>query len=279
MIFVGIGCLVASFYRYYFVIFVVYKIYFISMLKAERRNLIMAKLLKKQRVSTIELAEELGLSEDTIRRDLNKLHEKGLLEKVYGGAVPVTNKEKNVFDITISNEKMKKKIGIKALSLLHDGQVIIMSGGTTNLVFSKLIPPLLKATVYTYSLPIAMQLSQYENIDLIFIGGKMQKNAMVTIGMDVIQVLSKIKADICFIGASSINTEHGLTEEGYEVSIVKKAMLDASEKVVSMFTADKLNNKMPHVVCGINRLNAIVTDLNPDDELLKEYHAAGVAVL
>lgn len=249
------------------------------MLKAERRNFIMAKLAEEQRVNTIELAEVLGLSEDTIRRDLLKLHEKGLLEKVYGGAIPIVNKEKSVFDITISNEKKKKAIGLKALSLLHDGQVIIMSGGTTNLVFSKLIPPLLSATVYTYSLPIAMQLSQYQNIDLIFIGGKMQKNAMVTIGIDVLQVLSKIKADICFMGASSINVEQGLTEVGYEVSIVKKAMLEASDKVVSMFTADKLNSKTPHVVCGINRLNTIVTDLNPNDNVLQSYKDAGVTIL
>ena len=249
------------------------------MLKAERRNFIMAKLAEEQRVNTIELAEVLSLSEDTIRRDLLKLHEKGLLEKVYGGAIPIVNKEKSVFDITISNEKKKKAIGLKALSLLHDGQVIIMSGGTTNLVFSKLIPPLLSATVYTYSLPIAMQLSQYQNIDLIFIGGKMQKNAMVTIGIDVLQVLSKIKADICFMGASSINVEQGLTEVGYEVSIVKKAMLEASDKVVSMFTADKLNSKTPHVVCGINRLNTIVTDLNPNDNVLQSYKDAGVTIL
>lgn len=249
------------------------------MLKAERRNFIMAKLAEEQRVNTIELAEVLGLSEDTIRRDLLKLHEKGLLEKVYGGAIPIVNKEKSVFDITISNEKKKKAIGLKALSLLRDGQVIIMSGGTTNLVFSKLIPPLLSATVYTYSLPIAMQLSQYQNIDLIFIGGKMQKNAMVTIGIDVLQVLSKIKADICFMGASSINVEQGLTEVGYEVSIVKKAMLEASDKVVSMFTADKLNSKTPHVVCGINRLNTIVTDLNPNDNVLQSYKDAGVTIL
>ena len=68
-------------------------------------------------------------------------------------------------------EDKNNEIGIKALPLLHDGQVIIISGGTTNLFFSKLIPLLLKATIYTYSLPIAMQLSQYPNIDLIFLGG------------------------------------------------------------------------------------------------------------
>lgn len=249
------------------------------MLKAERRNYIMNKLAEEQRISTIELAVLLAVSEDTVRRDLNKLHEKGLLEKVYGGAIPVADKPKNVFDIVISNENKKQEIGHKALSLLHDGQVIIMSGGTTNLVFSKAIPPLLKATIYTYSLPIAMQLSQYPNIDLIFIGGKMQKNAMVTIGMDVLQVLSKIKADICFMGVSSISAKQGLTEMGYEVSIVKKAMLEASDKVVLMFTSDKLNTKMPHVVCDISRLNTMVTDLNPEDELLREYRSAGITIL
>ncbi|MEZ7505345.1 DeoR/GlpR family DNA-binding transcription regulator [Flavobacterium sp. Arc2] len=249
------------------------------MLKAERRNYIMNKLAEEQRVSTVELAELLAVSEDTIRRDLNKLHERGLLEKVYGGAIPIADKPRNVFDIVISNETQKNEIGHKALSLLHDGQVIIMSGGTTNLVFSKLIPPLLSATIYTYSLPIAMQLSQYPDIDLIFIGGKIQKNAMVTIGMDVLKVLSKIKADICFMGVSSISAKQGLTEKGYEVSIVKKAMLEASDKVILMLTAEKLNRKMPHVVCEISSLSTMITDLNPEDEVLEEYRKAGVTIL
>ena len=175
------------------------------MLKAERHKYIMTKLIEEQKVVTTDLAFDLDLSEDTIRRDLNELDSKKLLEKVYGGAIQITEKTVDVFNIDISGEEVKKQIATKALSLLRDGQVIIMSGGSTNVVFAKLIRSDLKATIYTYSLPIAMQLSQHPNVDLIFIGGKMQKNAMVTIGMDVIQVVSKIKADICFIGASSIN--------------------------------------------------------------------------
>lgn len=249
------------------------------MLKVERHNYIIAKILKEQKVNTIELAQELKLSEDTIRRDLNELHDKGLLVKVYGGAFPVTDKPADIFDIVIVNEDKKKIIGSKALSLLSDGQVIIMSGGTTNLAFSKLIPSDLKATIYTYSLPIAMQLSQHPNVELIFIGGKLQKNAMVTIGMDVVQVLSTLKADICFMGASSINVKLGLTEMGYEVSVVKKAMMQASDKVVSMVTSEKLNTKMPYVVCELNQLHTIITDLNPKDSRLEEYVKAGVHVL
>lgn len=249
------------------------------MLKAERHKYIMDKLFENQKVSTINLALDLDISEDTIRRDLNELNKKGLLEKVYGGAFPVTDKPANIFDITIVNADNKNIIGSKALSLISDGQVIIMSGGTTNLAFAKLIPSDLKATIYTYSLPIAMQLSQHPNVELIFIGGKMQKNAMVTIGMDVVQVLSKVKADICFMGASSVNVRLGLTEMGYEVSIVKKAMMQASDKVVTMVTSEKLNTKMPYVVCELNRLNAIITDLNPDNPILEEYVKAGVKVL
>lgn len=239
----------------------------------------MTKLIEEQKVVTTDLALALDLSEDTIRRDLNELDSKKLLEKVYGGAIQVAEKSSDVFDIVISAEAEKEGIVKKALSLLRDGQVIIMSGGSTNLVFAKLIPSDLKATIYTYSLPIAMQLSQHPNIDLIFIGGKMQKNAMVTIGMDVIQVVSKIKADICFIGASSINIKQGLTEIGYEISIVKKAMIEASDRVVSMFSQDKLNTKMPHVVCELSQLDTIVTNLDPDDARLEEYRKSGVFVL
>ncbi|WP_426484330.1 DeoR/GlpR family DNA-binding transcription regulator [Flavobacterium sp. 2] len=249
------------------------------MLKAERHKYIMTKLIEDQKVVTTDLALALDLSEDTIRRDLNELDSKKLLVKVYGGAVQVSEKSANVFDIYIAEEEEKTKIVTKALSLLRDDQVIIMSGGSTNLVFAKLIPANLKATIYTYSLPIAMQLSQHPNIDLIFIGGKMQKNAMVTIGMDVIQVVSKIKADICFIGASSINIKQGLTEIGYEISIVKKAMIEASDKVVSMFSSDKLNTKMAHGVCDLTQLDTIVTDLDPNDSRLEEYRKSGVLIL
>lgn len=249
------------------------------MLKAERFKFLLDKLSEEQKVSTIKLALELNISQDTVRRDLNVLNKKGLLKKVYGGAFPVIDKPINIFDVPIVNEDNKNIVGNKALSLIADGQVIIMSGGTTNLAFSKLIPSNLKATIYTYSLPIAMQLSQHPNVELIFIGGKLQKNAMVTIGMDVVQALSKIKADICFMGVSSINVRLGLTEKGYEVSLVKKAMMEASDKIVSMVTSEKLNTKMPYVVCEINQLNIIITDLNPEAPILKEYKNAGVQII
>ena len=252
---------------------------FQTMLKAQRHSYIMEKLRTDEKVLTSSLALDLNLSEDTVRRDLSELDRKKFLKKVYGGAILFEEKINETFNIHITSEEEKERIVKKALSLLVDGQVVIMSGGTTNLVFAKLIPKDLKLTIYTYSLSIAMQLSQLPNIELILIGGKMQKTAMVTIGIDVIQVLSKIRADICFIGASSINVKQGLTEIGYEVSIVKKAMIESSDKVVSMFTSNKLNTKMPHGVCELSELDTIVTELDPKDDRLKEYRKSGVRIL
>ncbi|MBS7255815.1 DeoR/GlpR family DNA-binding transcription regulator [Flavobacterium branchiicola] len=245
------------------------------MLKKERHQFILGKFNNVEKINTIDLALELNISEDTIRRDFNELHNKGLIDKVYGGAFLVKDKSKNVFDITIINEDKKMAVGKKALSFLSEGQVIIMSGGTTNLSFCKLIPIDFTATIYTYSLPIAMQLSQHPNIELIFIGGKLQKKAMVTIGIDVVQVLSKIKADVCFLGVSSLDVNQGLTEMGYEVSVIKKEMINASNKIIVLATSDKINGTMPHKVCGLDKIDAIVTELNPKSPKIKKFVDSG----
>ncbi len=249
------------------------------MTKLERQEFIIEKVNQEKKINSFELAKILKTSIDTVRRDLNDLNDKGLISKVYGAVFPVEQKSNNVFDIVILNENKKNAISAKALSLLHDGQVIIMSGGTTNLAFSKLIPANLKATIYTYSLPIAMQLSQHPNIDLIFIGGKMQKNAMVTIGIDVVDSLSKINADICFMGVSSININSGLTEAGYEVSLIKKSMIKASDMVIAMVTSEKINTKMPHLVCEIQQLHTVITDLETTDYRLHEFRKAKINLL
>lgn len=248
------------------------------MLKATRQIKILEYINNHQKVNTNALAENFEVSKDTIRRDLKELKNRGKLEKVYGGALLNAKKANQTVQFFIANEAKKITIANKAISLLHDGQVIIISGGTTNLVFARLIPLELRITIYTYSLPIAIELSQHPNIELIFIGGKMQKNAMVTIGLDVIQFLSNIKADLCFLGASSINEELGLTETGYEVSIVKKAMIQATEKVITMVTSEKLNTKMPHAVCELNQIYAIISDINSKDERLEPFIRAGILV-
>lgn len=250
-----------------------------NMYKAERQELILSLLEQKGKINTIDIALTLKTSVDSIRRDFEELQSKGLLKKVYGGALNIPNKNTSIFDISINNEDKKIKIAQKAIGLLQNNQTILMSGGTTNFIFSKMIPTELKATIYTFSLPIAMQLFKHKNIDLFFMGGKIQKNAMVTTGIDVIQSLSKIKADICFMGTSSININNGLTELGYEVSLIKTKMIEISNTVVSMVTSEKIDTKNTHHVSDIKNISTIITEISPYHKKFEKYKQIGVKVI
>lgn len=249
------------------------------MLKRDRQQKIIDIVRNSRKVTSKFLAEALKVSEDTVRRDLNELDKKGLLNKVHGGAISGIQKLYHYNEDLIFNKENKAAVAKKAVSLIEDGMVIIISGGTTNLVLAKLFPKNIKATVYTYSLPIALQLTEHPLIEIIFMGGKIQKKSMVTTGMDVIQFLSKIRADICFMGVSGFDTSHGITDEGYEVSLIKKSMIHASEQIVYLATSNKLNIRHSFDVCNIKEIDKVVTDLHPNNPDLKAYVDAGINLL
>ncbi len=249
------------------------------MKKKERQKQIVHNVMLNRKVTSLELSLSLNVSEDTIRRDLNELDAKGMLAKVHGGAVSTIQRLYHYNEDAVFNKDKKKSIALKALTLLEDGMVIIMSGGTTNLMFARIIPKHLNATVYTYSIQIAMQLSEHPNIEIILIGGRIQKKSMVTLGIDVYKVLANIHADICFVGASGITPNQGITDEGYEIAQIKQQMIYSSDKVVSLITSNKLNVRHNYSVCPLSEIDVIVTDLENNNIDISEYINAGIKIL
>lgn len=247
-----------------------------DMKKKERQKKLLDEVSINRKVSSSYLSEKLQVSEDTIRRDIKELDDQGLLTKVHGGAISTIQKLYHYNEDVIYNRENKVRIALKAIPLIEDGMVIIMSGGTTNLMLAKLLPNTLKATIYTYSLPIAMQLTEHPHIETIFIGGKIHRNSMVTIGIDVIQYLSKLRVDIAFIGVSALSIKQGITDEGYEVSLIKKAMIQASERVVYLATYNKLDVTLNYDVCSFNEIDTVVTDYDLENPMLKSYKNAGL---
>lgn len=249
------------------------------MKKKVRQQKIIDEVSINRKVSSSYLSEKLDVSEDTIRRDIKELDERGMLTKVHGGAISLIQKLYHYNEDSIYNRENKVRIAQKAISLIKDGIVIIMSGGTTNLMLAKLLPKDLKATIYTYSLPIAMQLTEHPLIETIFIGGKIHRSSMVTTGIDVIQYLSNIRANICFMGVSALNIEQGITDEGYEVSLVKKAMINASEHIIYLATSNKLDQRLNFDVCNLSEIDTVITDLDLNDTKLKDYKMAGINLI
>lgn len=247
------------------------------MLKAERQNIILEELRAFNRVRSIRLCELLKVSEDTIRRDLNDLEQNGQLKKVHGGAISLgfipSFKKREVQEI-----KTKHIVAKKALKLIEDGQVLIIDGGTSNLQLVNLLPEDKKLTIFTNSIPLASKLCEYPNVDGILLGGNILRKGQSTVGYQALESLLEIHADMCFLGIAGVDPEIGLTEANRQETTIKKAIIKASNTVVSMVISSKLNTRQPFKVCEIGCLDIIVTDLDQDSEMLLPYREKGLQV-
>ncbi|WNJ18128.1 DeoR/GlpR family DNA-binding transcription regulator [Pontibacter sp. G13] len=249
------------------------------MLKDERHSFILDQLRTKNKVLTFELSQSLEVSEDTIRRDLKELAEMGRIKKVHGGAVSHSLNPYHYKDREIYAHNEKIELAEKARGLIRNHQVVIMDGGTTNVELAKRLPMDLKATIFTNSLPVAVQLAGHPLIETIFLGGKVLKNAQVTIGSEVIDVLGGIKADICFLGTRSLQDKLGITEIDWEETKVKRAILAASNEVVSMVIQEKIGTVQPYIICEPQRITTLVTTLEKRDPFLSPFFEMGIEIL
>ena len=248
------------------------------MLKVERQSVILDELRYHNKVVSSKLCEILNVSEDTIRRDLSELEQKGQLKKVHGGAITLSFipsfKKREVQEI-----QTKHIIAKKALDLIKDNQVLIIDGGTSNLQLVNLIPHDVRLTIFTNSIPVASKLCEYPNIDGVLLGGNILRKGYSIIGHQAIESLKEVNADMCFLGITSVDTVAGMTEANRSETTIKKAMINSSAKVVSMVISNKINTRQPFKVCDITCMDVMVTDLDPDDELLLPYRQRGVKVL
>src|SRR5574339_940703 len=234
------------------------------MLKKERQEFILREINLHNKVLTSDLCETINVSEDTIRRDLAELAETGDIIKVHGGALSKSFHVSFQTNGVYSHDK-KKMIAQKAVTLIRDGMFILTTGGTTILELAKALPQHLKATFFTGSLPAAMEYIQHPNIEVIMIGDRISKNSKITVGGDAITRIGQLNADICFLGINAIDAEQGLTDDDWDVVQVKKAIIQVSKKVVALTIAEKVNTLRKIRVAGIEELDTMITELNPDE--------------
>jgi DeoR/GlpR family transcriptional regulator of sugar metabolism len=246
--------------------------------KEERQNLILHEVNLHNKILTADLVEKLDVSEDTIRRDLNELAENNKLIKVHGGALSKSF-HNSFHPVDIYSKGEKKLIAQKAIEIIKDGMFITTTGGTTIIELARALPQNLHATFFTGSLPVAFEYIQHPNIEVVLIGDRLSKNSQITVGGAAIAQIKDINADLCFLGTNAIDVESGLTDNDWEVVQIKKAMIAASSKVVSLTISEKVNTVQRLKVCGIKEIDILVTELDPLDPLLKPYADVGLQVL
>ena len=241
------------------------------MLKEDRHQFILNEVSIRSRVLLSDLSDRIGVSIDTVRRDVNELDHLKKLNKVHGGAISLGYNSSSVKNQKIFQFEKKIIIAEKAIKLLKDGNIVLMGGGTTNLEVARMLPANLKLMIFTPSLPIAMQLLSLPNVDVHLLGGKISKEAQICIGAFTINALADIKADYCFLGTGYLDIENGLTEFDYDVVQLKKAMIRAAKKSILLTISDKLHSVQRFKTCDLSAIDTLITELSPEDPLLLNF--------
>ena len=249
------------------------------MLKKERQSYILQQVNLHNKVLSSSLSHEINVSEDTIRRDLMELSSEGKLLKVHGGALSRSFGNVYIPSNGVYSQDQKKVIAHKAIALISDGMFVLTGGGTTIVEMAKLLPPELKATFVSGSIAAILEYMEHPNIEVILIGDRVSKSSKITVGSEAIFKVRQMKADICFLGTNAIDIHNGVTDNDWEVVQLKKAMIESSRKVVCLAIAEKINTVQPIQICPLNKIDVLVTELNPADPALKPYANAGIELL
>jgi DeoR/GlpR family transcriptional regulator of sugar metabolism len=239
----------------------------------------LAVLARDGKLVASRLVDELGVSEDTVRRDLRDLAARGLVQRVHGGALPPAPQPGTFTDRQETWTDEKAAIARAVVELVADARVLLMDGSTTNLEVARLLPHTRVGTVLTNSPPIAAALADHPSLEVVMIGGRLDKRAPVTVGASAVDAIRRVRADACLLGVCALHPEVGLTTDDLDESEVKRAMVQAAGEVILPATSDKLRAGSAYLVASVAEVTHLVAEPGAADELLDPYRALGLSVL
>jgi len=227
-------------------------------LPEQRQSLIHQILTDTGRVIGADIAHQLGVSEHTIRRDLQEMARQGLCKKVYGGAVSQFKQSASFETRMAQNVPEKSQVARKCASLLRLGACVFIDAGSTYLAMVEFIPEQLELTIVTNSPQIAAALSGRSNGELILLGGKVNPLTGSTLGSEPVNQLRGMVFDQTFIGVCGLDPQVGMSAVYYEDACFKKEVLAQSNEVIAAVTADKMSQVARYKVVACEDIDIVV---------------------
>ncbi|GAB5072047.1 DeoR/GlpR family DNA-binding transcription regulator [Citrobacter sedlakii] len=249
------------------------------MLTDQRKKLILDLLAAEGQVLSKSLSSRFAVSEDTIRRDLRELAAEGRLQRVHGGALPASSAVGTFVERKTLKTDAKKRLAQKGATLISNGQVVIVDGGTTTTELIACLPDDLNITVVTHSPGIALGLVNHPLIEIILIGGRVYKHSIVTVGAAAVEGIRNIQADLFFMGATGIHPEVGLTTGDYEEACIKRAFSARAAETIVLASPEKINTASPFAIGDVSLINTVVVEGNTDNGWITAMRAKGVTVI
>jgi DeoR/GlpR family transcriptional regulator of sugar metabolism len=249
-----------------------------SFFPEERHQLILERLAQGGRIVALDLARELGTSEDTIRRDLRELAKAGLCQRIYGGALSLSPALGTFAERQGLLPERKAALGQTAASLVKPGQFIFLDAGTTNLEIARALPANAKIKVATNAPAIALAATAKLGADVLLIGGIMDAHTSAALGARAIRDVQTLSIDLCFLGLCAVSKEGGLRGFNFEDVELKRVLVEQSNVVAATVTADKLETAAPFQIATFNDIDHLVVENDVDPELIKTLKSMGLSV-
>jgi DeoR/GlpR family transcriptional regulator of sugar metabolism len=246
------------------------------MLAAERRDLLLARLAADGKVVAKDIAAELGVAEDSIRRDLREMAAAGLCQRVYGGALPVSPAVADYATRTGVATPSKERVAAAAAALIRPGQTVLLDGGTTALAVTAALPRDLRATIVTHSPTVAAALVAHPSVDVYVLGGRLFKHSAVTCGAAAAEAAQGVTADLFLLGVTGVHHEAGLTTGDPDEAAMKRALAARAADTYVLASSEKIGAASPFLVLPCVAVTAVITDAPPTHPALQSLpiHAA-----
>lgn len=248
------------------------------MLTAERRTHLLAVLARDGKVVAKSVAAELDLSEDTIRRDLRDLAQEGLLQRVYGGALPAAPAAQPYQARVSLATESKERVARRAAALVEPGATVVLDGGTTALAVARALPAALRATILTPSPSVAIALAENTGVEIVMLGGVVHRHSLVVGGALAAEQVARVRADVFLLGVTGVSVRTGLTTGEIEDAATKRALAERSAQTWVLASAEKIGAASAHDVLPLADVAGVVSD-GEDHPELRALRRAGITVL
>jgi DeoR family transcriptional regulator of aga operon len=250
------------------------------MLIDERRNHILGLLQSDGRVLVAELSRQLGISQITIRKDLDHLQARGLVQRTHGGALPVQTGA--LFDPSLQEKQKrhsheKQRIAAAAARLVQEGQCVMLDSGTTTTAIALALKRFSQLTIITNAVNIAAELTG-TNFEVILTGGSLRKNSFSLVGPLAEDVLEEMHADILFLGVDGFDVELGVTTPNVLESRVNRAMVKAARKVVAVCDSTKFSRRSLSRIVSPAAIHQVITDKNVSQQIVEALQSHNIEV-
>ncbi|OZU88046.1 DeoR family transcriptional regulator [Virgibacillus indicus] len=240
------------------------------MLVAERHQKIVALVNERKSIRVTELSSIFSVTEETIRRDLEKLEKEKKLSRSHGGAIYINisdSLEVPYFEREIMNVNEKREIALEAAKQITEGDKVILDASSTAWYMAKSLPDI-PLTVLTNSLKVAMELSNKKQIEVISTGGNLMSKSLSFVGPLAETSMDAYHVNKAFISCKGLHLERGISDSNEQQARMKKKMIQSADTIYIMIDNSKFDVQAFSHICGLELIDHIITDSKADSDII-----------